>query len=258
MAIIYDLPAAEYHARPEISKSGLDKIAQFPALFKAHQNRPPESDDALIIGQATHTLTLEPEKFTSEFCVMPAGLDRRTKEGKALAAELEASGKTILTNSQYELCSGIALSVRANTVALDYLTNGAVEVSFTAEIEGVHVRGRCDYLHPNKGIIDLKTTKSASARSFAKSIAEYRYHVQAALYTDLAEANGLFIPDFTFIAVEKTYPYAVAIYQVDREGMERGREIYRRDLALYKHCLEMDDWPGYPEEVQVLSLPAWA
>ena len=75
--IIYDLPAAEYHARPEISKSGLDKIAQFPALFKAHQNRPPDADDALIIGQATHTLTLEPEKFTSEFAVMPQGLDRQ-------------------------------------------------------------------------------------------------------------------------------------------------------------------------------------
>ena len=71
-------------------------------------------------------------------------------------------------------------------------------------------------------------------------------------------ANGLFIPDFTFIAVEKTYPYAVAIYQLDAQALERGRELYRRDLAIYKHCLEMDDWPGYPEEVQVLSLPAWA
>ena len=256
--IIYDLPAAEYHARPEISKSGLDKIAQFPALFKAHQNRPPDADDALIIGQATHTLTLEPEKFTSEFAVMPQGLDRRTKEGKALAAELEASGKTILTNSQYELCSGIALSVRANTVALEYLTGGFAEVSFTAEIEGVQVRGRADYLKTSGGLVDLKTTKSASPKAFAKSIAEYRYHVQAALYTDLAEANGLFIPDFTFIAVEKTYPYAVAIYQLDAQALERGRELYRRDLAIYKHCLEMDDWPGYPEEVQVLSLPSWA
>ena len=256
--IIYDLPAVEYHARPEISKSGLDKIAQFPALFKAHQNRPPESDDALTIGSATHTLTLEPEKFTEEFAVMPQGLDRRTKEGKALFAELESSGKTILTNSQYELVSGIALSVRSHSIALEYLTGGTAEVSLTAEINGVDVRGRCDYLHNNGCIADLKTTKSASPRGFAKSVAEYRYHVQAALYTDLAEANGLFVPDFTFVAVEKTYPYAVAVYQLDREALERGRDLYMRDLAIYKHCMETDDWPAYPEEVQVLSLPAWA
>jgi exodeoxyribonuclease VIII len=107
-------------------------------------------------------------------------------------------------------------------------------------------------------VVDLKTTKSASKRGFAKSVAEYRYHVQAAIYTDLLEANGLFVPEFIFIAVEKTYPYAVGIYKLDQDALDLGRSLYQRDLALYKHCVEMDDWPAYPEEVVTLSLPAWA
>jgi len=258
MTIYYDLPAAEYHARPEISKSGLDKIAQFPALYLAHKNRPPQPAEELVIGSATHTLILEPEKFEQEFIVAPAGMDRRTKEGRAAFAQLEDSGKQILSASQYELVSGMALSVRSNPVALDLISGGHAEVSFDSILEDVPTRGRCDYLRSDGVVIDLKTTKSASKRGFAKSIAEYRYHVQAAIYTDLLEANGLFVPEFIFIAVEKTYPYASAIYKLDQDALDLGRALYRRDLATYKHCMEMDEWPGYPEEVVTLSLPSWA
>ena len=258
MTIYYDLPAAEYHSRPEISKSGLDKIAKFPALYLAHKNRPPLPAEELVIGSATHTLTLEPHKFEQEFIVAPANMDRRTKEGKAAFAQLEESGKQILSASQYELISGMALSVRSNETALELISGGHAEVSFDALLNDVATRGRCDYLRDDGVVVDLKTTKSASPRGFAKSIADYRYHVQAAIYTDLLEANGLFVPEFIFIAVEKTYPYAVGIYKLDQDALDLGRSLYQRDLALYKHCVEMDDWPGYTEEVVTLSLPAWA
>lgn len=258
MAIHYDMPASIYHARPEISKSGLDKIAKFPALYLAHQNRPPLPAEELVIGSATHTLTLEPEKFEREYIVAPAGMDKRTKEGKAAFTQLEESGKQILSASQYELVSGMALSVRSNVTALELISGGHAEVSFDAVLEEVTTRGRCDYLRADGIVVDLKTTKSASPGSFARSIADYRYHVQAAIYTDLLEANGIFVPEFVFVAVEKTYPYAVGIYKLDQNAMALGRSLYQRDLRLYKHCVEMDDWPGYPEEVVTLSLPAWA
>jgi len=257
MAIYYDLPAKEYFAKPEISKSGLDKIAQFPAMYLAYKNRPPTPAEELVIGSATHTLTLEPEKFEREYIVAPPNMDRRTKDGKAAFSELEASGKQILSASQYELVSGMALSVRSNVTALELISGGNTEVSFDAELCGVQVKGRCDYLRSD-GVADLKTTKSASPRGFTRSIVDYRYHVQAAIYTDLLEANGIFVPEFTFIAVEKTYPYAVGIYKLDMDAIERGRSLYQRDLAIYKHCMEVNDWPAYPEEVVTLSLPSWA
>lgn len=256
--IHYNKPASDYHSGPGISKSGLDKIAISPAHYKASIDRPQAATEELYIGQATHTLTLEPEKFDDEFVIAPPGLDRRTKEGRAAAEQMAASGKQVLTYQQYELVQGMAVSVRSNQTALNYIMGGHAEVSFDAIWDGVLVRGRCDYLRDDGVVADLKTTRSAHPKSFTKSISDYRYHVQAAIYSDLLADNGIFVPEFVFIAVEKFYPFAVGIYTIDEAGIDRGRQIYERDLAIYKHCSELGEWPGYPEEVVQLTLPPWA
>lgn len=256
--IEYNLPAEEYHISPGISKSGLDKIAVSPAHYIANKERPQKPSEELLIGQATHTLTLEPEKFDAEFIVAPASLDRRTSAGKAAALELEESGKKVLTADQFEKIEGMAKSVRANGLASELISNGHAEVSANTVIEDVMVRGRCDFLRNDGSLIDLKTTRSAHPKSFLKSIVEFRYHVQAAIYTDIFQANGVYVPDFTFIAVEKFYPYAVGIYQVDEDAIEHGRRLYLRDLSVYRECLQSKIWPSYPEEIVTLRLPSWA
>jgi hypothetical protein len=61
-----------------------------------------------------------------------------------------------------------------------------------------------------------------------------------------------------FAVVESEYPYARAAYMLDDEAMRKGREHNVHARALYAACAERDQWPGYPETIQVLSLPAWA
>ncbi len=63
---------------------------------------------------------------------------------------------------------------------------------------------------------------------------------------------------FVFIAVEKTPPYAVALYELDAEAVDLGRALARRDLARYANARDFGVWPGYPDAVQSLSLPKWA
>lgn len=255
--IYHDLPAAEYHARDGISKSGLDKVAISPAHYRASIDRPERPEEALIIGQAVHTMTLEPHKFDEEFVVGSPGLDRRYKAGKEEFAELEASGKTVLTYAQFETVQGIAMSVRSHSVALDLITGGHAEVSFDHVMDGITVRGRCDFLRDDGLVVDLKTTKSAHYKSFTRSVRDFRYHVQAAIYSDLLEANGVYVSDFVFVAVEKVYPFAVGIYRLDDATIEMGREQYLRDLQIYRQCVERGEWPGYPEEVVTLGLANW-
>jgi exodeoxyribonuclease VIII len=256
--IEYNLPAEEYHISPGISKSGLDKIAISPAHYLAGKERPQKPSEELLIGQATHTLILEPEKFDGEFIVAPSNLDKRTTAGKAAALELEESGKKVLSADQFDKIEGMAKSVRSNGLASELISNGHAEVSANTVIEEVMVRGRCDFLRSDGCLVDLKTTRSAHPKQFSKSIAEFRYHVQAAIYTDIFQANGIYVPDFTFIAVEKFYPYAVGIYQVDEDAIDHGRRLYLRDLSVYRECLQSKIWPSYPEEIVTLRLPSWA
>ena len=124
---------------------------------------------------------------------------------------------------------------------------------------GVRCRARFDWLTPEGLVLDLKTTQNASAAAFAKAVATFRYHVQHAWYLDgYHQATGDLPLGFIFIAVEKTPPYAVALYELDGEAADYGRLLARRDLARYATARDLDVWPGYPDEIQPLSLPRWA
>lgn len=65
--------------------------------------------------------------------------------------------------------------------------------------------------------------------------------------------------DFILIAVEKTAPFAVAVYKLDEETLEFGRLEYKKDLQTYDlHQKNPDRWPGYDMNVQTMVLPRWA
>ena len=89
---------------------------------------------------------------------------------------------------------------------------------------------------------------------FARSVATFRYHVQASHYlTGLHGAER-----FVFIAVEKTAPYAVAVYELDAAAMAAGNELRQRDMRVIADCQATNEWPGYGDDCQTLSLPSWA
>lgn len=142
-------------------------------------------------------------------------------------------------------------------------------------------------------VVDLKTTDDASLEGFSKSIANWRYDVQHPYYLDglrealrqgncqppvegAAELSAYWIdketgvlcrcrPDFwrgqpnhfIFIAVEKKPPYAVGVYRLDAESVELGRAVYRADLKRYAECKANDNWPGYGDKIQTISVPGW-
>lgn len=66
-----DIPNAEYHKGPGVSKSGLDLIHRSPMHYKAvidsaNDNGPTA---AQFVGTAAHCLILEPEEFVKTYCL---------------------------------------------------------------------------------------------------------------------------------------------------------------------------------------------
>lgn len=259
MKIITELDATEYHATSAISKSGLDRVNQSPAHFISWREEPQKSSPALEIGSATHTAILEPDLMETTYHV--GKIDRRTKEGKAQAEEIEATGKKLLSEEDYGRIMRMRNSVLCHSTALDLFSCGTPEVTLMGEFQGVKAKARIDWLislQDTTIVVDLKTTECASPEAFAKSCAQYRYHVQAAWYSDLLKAAGLEAQAFYFVVVEKSAPYAVAVYELDAESIQLGREAYQRNLDTYKACLESNQWPAYSQYVESLSLPRWA
>lgn len=254
MKIIDNLPAAEYHAHPAVSKSLLDKIAKSPLHARAYlDGQREEPTAAMQFGTALHACVLEPELFADTYAVFDG--DRRTKDGRAAYEALQASGKSIISAADYDAITAMTVAIRHHAVAQPLLESGRAEASvfWRDPIVGIDCKCRPDWWNDDGILVDLKTCDDASPAGFARSVANYRYHLQAAHYM-----LGTGCRRFLFIALEKKPPYAVAVYELDTDALEIGRALRLRDLERYASCAEFNIWPGYPAEVQTLTLPKWA
>ena len=248
---------ADYHADPAVSASHLHLVARSPQAYWAKYldpNRPAvEPTAAMRFGSLTHCATLEPDELLQRYGVAP---DRRTKAGKEQAEVMTASGIEPVSQADLATALAIAAAVRNHPIAAELLAAGQAEQSYwwTDPDTGLRCKCRPDWLNAET-VVDLKTTTDASPTGFARSVASYRYHVQAAHY--LSGLNG--VERFVFIAVEKTYPYAVGVYELDDAALTEGHDLRRRDMRRIQTCHAGNRWPGYTDDgVAVLSLPRWA
>lgn len=250
---IIRLSAAEYHAdKTRISKHGLDLIHRAPALYDHERLGPPrEQTPAMRMGELVHLAVLEPDLYKTGVGALPEGLDRRTKEGKTLYAELSGQYRHLVTTSEATDILGMAEAARA--VAGPLLAGAVVEESIHWQRAGVACKSRIDGRN-GATVFDLKTTTDATA--FEREAFRYRYHVQAAFYLDALRACGEPAQTFAFIVVEKAAPYLATVFWVDDDVIDSGRLEYLRDLHTYQKCLDNDYWPGLEAE-QHLSLPKW-
>jgi hypothetical protein len=257
------LSNAEYHARSEVSKSGLDLVHRSPLHFwnrYLNPNRVVEPPtDAMVLGSALHTRVLEPHLFDDEYAVAPQ-CDRRTKEGKMIWAdfEQEAAGKALLKAEDAARINAMAEAVRQHPAARVLLSkSGKSEQSYfwTDDDSGIQCKCRPDFHTDDRRIIvDVKTTEDASPRKFLNSaLYNWRYHVQAAFYMQGVPEAEVFL----FACVEKKPPFAVAVYSLPAKLLERGLEEAKADLHLIAECRAANKWPSYSEEVQELPLPKW-
>ena len=250
----YNMPATEYHRLPRASKSGLDKIARSPAHYRCRDQKEPSK--AMRIGTALHSLVLEG--------IAPLVMPEFSGKGSvALRDEWkhEHAGLLIVSEDEATDVLGMAASIAAHPIAGPAFrrADGRAEVSalWTCPDTGVECKSRFDWVLPRE-IVDLKTTADASAESFAKSVANFRYHVQDAFYSQAAASLDLDVEQFTFVCVETAPPYAVAVYRLNDFARQIGRSLYLRDLRTLQECRESNQWPAYPVEIRELALPRWA
>ena len=259
-----NLSHADHLALEALSPSGAKDLLRSPAHYRAARDEPRPETPALRIGDATHCLSLEGRAaFNDRFAVAPDGIDRRTKAGKAdWAAFTEAAGeRTILTAAEAEPVEGMADALHAHPLIPALLERGQAEVSMIwSDAEtGAPCKGRPDFARFDDGaLLDLKTALDASPAGFTRAAFNFGYHIQAAAYREGAAALGRPISDYLLLTVEKSPPYAAAVYRLADAPLELGRRRWREAVALYSECLERNEWPGYSSSIQELTLPNWA
>lgn len=227
---------------------------------------------AMEIGTCVHTMTLEPHAQHQVFTVVPDGVDRRTKDGKAFFADIEDAGLIAIKANEFDLIKSISESVLNNKKARELISHqcALIEQSFfyKCQLHGLTLKARPDVFikpccqYPNGAIIDLKTTIDASPDGFERSAYNLGYHIQAGWYAYvLSSALGLKeLPDFYFIAVEKEEPFACTVMLASDDFVNSG---LKKALSLYDEvaiAVRDNCWPAYVEngEFEFLDLPPYA
>lgn len=176
-------------------------------------------------------------------------------------ASLTASGKMILPAKEFDLVRRWRDAVHKHPAARVLLAKGVAEKTFHFEEPntGAPCKIRPDWLSGENFIVDLKTTIDASPQGFAKSVVKFRYDVAGGFYSDgLDYTTGVKTDGFIIIAAEKSAPYNIGVYILPHDVIERGRRLYLDNLQTYMECKTRNQWPGYSNTVEPITLPAWA
>jgi hypothetical protein len=264
---IYDnIDIDEYHNSDGISSSGISLILDCPARYyyeyyiKDHASTSKQQNEKYKIGRAVHMLVLEPDKFHSTFFCMDTHVNLTTKVGKEIyaQAELEAKGRDIIRFFEWQEIKNIADAVKKHPVWKNIsIKDGKIEQSifWKGGTFDTLLKSRPDFFN-DQIIIDLKTTECI--KTFSHSIYSYGYHRQAAMQIDALKQSDGKERFFAFFVVEKKEPYLTACYTLDKESLIIGEKEYLDAAALYTECLMYNEWPGYANNFQLISIPKWA
>ena len=82
--------------------------------------------------------------------------------------------------------------------------------------------------------------------------------MQAAYYRDLYRDITGETRAWQWICVEDQAPYAVAVYQLDTDSLDKGSTTWQSWLRQWMVCEDTDSWPGYNgDSTQMIQSPNW-
>jgi len=261
----------EYHALENVwGHSQLEDLRRSPLLFYhrhvAH-TLPPAETDALHFGTAVHVAVLEPDRFDQVVATIPT--DVLTSNGAKRGKKWEAwrddhPGMIHLHQADVQQIFQLRKTLRRNEALKAFVdAPGQVEATVTwrDELTGLNRKAKFDKLArfgKRAVIVDLKTSIDPYPEGFRKQTVQFGYHRKAATYCDGAEALGLQVAGFIFIAAPKQAGFDPIVYQVAASAIDVGRDENRALLNELARRLQTDDWhhPQF-DTIHELELPPW-
>jgi len=262
-----------YHQKDGyISKSMLADILDAPAVYKywhEGEGRKKPKSDSLDIGNAVHTLAIEPELFNDRFCIVPQGMVRNLKHEKYQTFLAANEGKTPLLSSDYEEILAMANGLKEDKAAMHLLNRrGMVEHSLywdedfedseTGEVTTIRWKARPDFLSDDgtEMVCDIKTAANIRPFAFSQACEEHGYAMSVALTNRGYRAlKGRDLQTYVFLAVSKTEPHFVECYDTFRMHsssaqtmLEKGEEDLQKAITKLLKARKTGEWPKWNDE----------
>lgn len=278
--VIYNEPFQTYLERTAVSKSLLDVFSKCPADAYAMQNGAAgkKQSKAMLTGKLVEEMVqsvsvFAPQMLDSVIAVHPEKYTNAENEVKDWNWNANyckdwkkevPEGKTVMSKKERDNILRLGDMIRGNKLVQELVSNGRPQVTLTAtHATKLAIKGRPDWWQ-SEYIVDLKTTFDASPDALSRTIADRRYHVQAAMYMLLSELNGHKPHTFFFIVAQTGDTPKLNVRYLKSTAIDAGRLILETELDQYNQCVKSGYWPDYIgnatdlHSIQEIDIPSWA
>ena len=218
--------------KKRMSYSSLSNFGKSPNHLLAYWEDDMERTPAMMFGSLVHKMILEPDKFSFDYAVFEG-----TRRGKVWESfKEENTEKEIVTVKEYNTALKVVNKARENKIFSELLmrtTETEKDINWTCD--DIPYKGYVDMIGKDF-IADIKTCADAGDR-FARDLKYNDYKMQAAMYLT---GNGSTHKNYYIIAIEKSSPFNVQVYQLSDDLLESGYKKYRYLNEKYKN------WNGKP------------
>lgn len=257
---LLDEPEAVYAARraDHLSSHSLAEFRRNPRLYRKKQLGLVQDQDrpSYAVGRAVHCRILEgTEEFARRFAV---GGPINPKTGRSFGCDtkayqewLQAQGRPAVTDEVAALCESLAQAVQVHDAARELLAAGRAEGVARGDYGGFPCQARLDWVHPEQGIVDLKTIDNLDY--FEMQARSFDYVHQLAFYRGVLMAvSGISVP-VHFIAVEKQEPFRVGVWFVTGQILDAAERENLAAMRRLEHCRQTDSWPTGYEQIRTFD-----
>lgn len=268
---IHTMAADAYHADtianvPSLSRSIAHKLlVRSPRhAWYAHPRLNPEyvakESGTLDNGSAAHMLLFEGKQ--AEIVDADSWRTNAAQEERTAARR---AGKLALLKKDAVVVQAMCDAISEQLDALDDpprpFTDGKAEQTLVwEEAGGVVCRARLDWLRDDHTqIADLKTTgASANPREWTRRrLWEDGLDIQAGFYRRGVKKLTGVTPEWRFVVVENSPPYALSVVSLTPEAIALADAKVEKAIAIWRECLTTGEWPAYPTRVCYAELPPW-
>jgi hypothetical protein len=254
-------PEAEYHAQAGkyLTSHLLADFRKCPLMYAKRIEGQIEdrTSPAYFVGRAAHCRLLEGQAAYEDRYAVGGPINPRTgkpfgSQTKAFGEWASAQGKPVLTDDQVELIENLATGLTLNSEAVDLLIDGQAEGVVRTEYCETPCQIRPDWLHPHRGIVDLKTCDDLTW--FEADAKRYGYIYQMAFYRAvLAQAIEHLQVPVHIIAIEKKEPFRCGVWRIEEGTLAQAQRENEAAVRRLSVCRQRKKWPTYYEEIRVLD-----
>lgn len=187
-----------------------------------------------MMGEALHSLVLEPERFRARYLVLDdarLGQTGISEEDVMRREWLDAWQWSSLKHARDALLKCDRLPVA------QWLESGRKELSiYWRDVAGHRWKARPDCFTPDI-VLELKTTSDCRPGPFARARERFGYDLQAAHYIDAVARLTGHVPSLLFVAIELAPPYSVWIHERRQQDMKAAHDELARIKAAYIEAL---------------------